>query len=1045
MMAVVIQLMWHIEMFGGLRMSQSDHVITRFKNTKNGALLAYLAFHRGKPRFRTVVIDLLWPEIELEAGRNSLRVALNSLRHQLEPPGIATGTILLADRMQIGLNAEAVTTDVAEFEAALREEQRNEQDPEQRKQWLIKATQLYTGDFLPGWYEEWTEPERVRLADMYIGALRRLTRMYVESREYDRAIECARLAVNTDPYREDAYRHLIELYAITGRPAMALQQYAELERILRDSLGVRPSAAISELAAKIQEKTGIRQGAANALSREIIERESERDSAPLRQVYAPNPLPQDPKRAGLPGALLPTSRFFGREQEIEQICSMLHPGGESDEPVRLVTLTGPGGCGKTRLAMECGRRLSSLYQDHIWFASLANTLQVDSIVDTIAASILPQRIVEMEPLEQIVSALSPLPSLLVLDNFEQLAEDGASVIEALLMRMPELRCLVTSQLRLGISGVYDMALAPLPVPEDDTAPALLLECPSAALFIDRAQQARPDFQVTARNGAAIAALVRGMEGMPLAIELAAAWAQVLTPAQMLERLGDRFQLLVHPRKGKVDRHQALNRTIEWSYGLLTEEQRAFLTGVSIFRGGWTDEAATEICGKGNASLLLWQLCERSLVISEETERGMRFRMLSSIREFAAEKASAETTEQLVQAHADWYLQFAEQAAQEIGYCSSAHWSQRFTAERDNLDAALDRLLARNDGLTALRLATDLWRFWYRSGNLSEGRQRLSAALAIATNAPIGLRARSLYAAGRLAATQGDQIDSKLLFQESLRLAHEALDSVTARAARTALGLTARTLGDYELAMNLCTEAVEDYRSNGDFLEEAQSLADRAIIAGTLGNSELAIAYNQDAIEARRKLHWPGSDSETVLEIGISSIIPEDMTAHLVTSFLSLGILASEQGDYADARALTEDGIAMLDADSSEFLEAIAREHLAHVALRQHDWQTAHTCLKRALTIRMDSSHDTTGLARCVFDYARIAAGRHQYQIAAALLGAVSGPLNLSNLGRNSSLGALLSQEMGEALQPGLLAGTSMSLEIAAAKAVAEVAGDIQKA
>ncbi len=1026
--------MWHIELFGGLRMTQSGHVITRFKNTKNGALLAYLAFHRGKPRFRSVIIDLLWPDIEIEAGRNSLRVALNSIRNQLEPPGVTSGSILMADRMQVTLNPEAVTTDVAEFEAALRDEQRVEQNADERKQCLVRAVQLYTGELLPGWYEEWTEPERIRLADMYIGALRRLTRLHIETKEYDRAIEYARLSVNADPYREDAYRHLIELYAVTGRPTMALQQYTELERVLQESLGVRPSAGITELISRIREKTGIVTEVRPQVSatRKTVQESTQPVAFPA--VAAPAPV-SEIKRAGLQGALLPTTRFFGRERELIQLCSLLDPAVGGEIIPRLVTITGPGGCGKTRISMECARRLIPSYNDHVWFVSLGAATNAAAIAEAIVAAMQHKRIVEMEPLEQVISTLAAGPALLVLDNFEQLVEGGAAVVEALIARLPELRCLVTSQVRLGLPGAYDVPLRPLPTPEQGLAATMLLECPSAALFVDRAQQARPDFQITSRNVETIAALCRGMEGVPLAIELAAAWAQVMTPAQMLERLSDRFQLLVHPRKNKTDRHQALNRTIEWSYDLLSPEQQRFLTGLSVFREGWTAEAAAAVCSNADSHLLLWQLCDRSLIISDETTEGMRFRMLSSIREFAAEKAQELSAEQLGEAHAKWFREFASSTYAHYQSSESLYWNRSFAAERDNLDAALDFLVARKRAPESLELSAALWRFWYRSGHIVEGRKRLSAALAIAVVGPPDLRARATYGAARLATTQGDQVTAKLLYGEAIRLADAAKDHVTAAAARASLILAARTTSDFRLAVKLREEALREYEKDADLLGVAHSLFDLVDLAEMCNLQEKADAYGKRAAEIRELLHWNGaseSDDDARTDFGVDS-----MTHHLTTSFLSLAVLAAEQGDFADSRDLIEDCMSLASESSDNQLEAIINEHMAAIALMQNDWPAVFRALQQTISQRL-SDGDDPGVARCVYCFARMAAARNQHTLAAQLIGAASGPLQMPNFGFECTTARLLLPIMGEELIRTLEAGSCLSLQTASARAISEV-------
>jgi predicted ATPase len=319
------------------------------------------------------------------------------------------------------------------------------------------------------------------------------------------------------------------------------------------------------------------------------------------------------------------TRFFGREEEIAWLTAALRV-----PETRLVTLTGPGGSGKTRLAIAVAGRLQEEYTGGEpagtggpWFVPLAEVAEAWRIGDAIREAMHLPPSADGEPLEQVVAALSPQPSLLVLDNFEQLVGEGALTVRSLLERVPRLTCIVTSRQRLNLAAEQEFPVLPLPVPvvrgklrvespakthpSDRSDPSdlstpnsqlpTLLDCPSVQLFVDRARAVRRDFQVTERNAAAVAELCVRLEGLPLAIELAAARAQVLSPEQMLGQLKRRFDLLVSRQQDMAPRHRSLRAAIEWSFHLLPPDLRQFFTRLSIFRGGWTLEAAEAICGE----------------------------------------------------------------------------------------------------------------------------------------------------------------------------------------------------------------------------------------------------------------------------------------------------------------------------------------------------------------------------------------------------------------------------------------------------------------
>jgi predicted ATPase/DNA-binding SARP family transcriptional activator len=1031
---------WRIELFGGLRLLQNDRIVSRFKSTKNGALLAYLAYYHQKPVFREAVTELFWPDAEIEAGRNNLRVALNSLRRQLEPPGLATGAVLVADRIHLSLNPTSFQTDIDEYEEALRREQHVEDDAERVKA-MTAAVALYRGDLLAGWPDEWIEPERTRLADLYLGALRRLTRILVEQKDYDRALECAHKALAADPLREQSHSNLMRLYSAMGRPAAALQQYKDLVRIFKEELGASPSSATRELARQLAEG---------------IERLPSRQDSSSRAIEAPRSRKKEAVAVAAPGGEISSkspgnvpiqfNRFFGRLEELQQLEELLAPV-QPEESVegrrsRLVTVTGSGGAGKTRLAIEAAVRLRSVYDGHIWFVGLSETTDARLIGAAIAASMRLPRIPQSEPLDQVLEVLAQAPSLLVLDNMEQLAEEGGQFIQTILENAPTTAFLVTSQLGLGIPGEQEFMLPPLPAPDSEGTPEEMLEWASVRLFVDRAQVARPDFQLTARNVPAVVDLCRRLEGIPLAIELAAAWAQVLTPAQMAERLAARFDLLVHPRKAASARHRTLRAAIEWSYRLLSPSLQQFFASLSLFRGGWTVEAAAKVCGEDEATVLdyLNQLRGRSLVVVQEGAAGMRFRMLESLREYAVGQLPEEVRAEVTARHAEWALQLAEEACSQLRCADSATWMERLSDEHDNLRAALEVALQKKD-TAAVGMAASLWRFWYGRGHVTEGRRWLAQSLASADGAPDSVRAEALQGAGRLAAAQGDYVEARSMYQQSLDLYRSLSNFEETCILLANLGMVTSEQADYDAALELGQERLALQRETGDRLAIARALDSVAHTAVERGDNEQAGKALDESLSLRRELNdrWSiidtlyslaqvadnkgDKDRATALKAEAAQLQESlDDRYGIAYSFLNLGCIAAEQGDYPEARTLLQDGLALLEEIGDKSAVALAHKKIAEVSVYQNDSAGALESLKALYGIRL-SEKDEKGLAVCLTIGAHLAALCDQPVKAARLLGAAA-----AARGQSGSAGADAMEENSHSSLPAKLGEATFKQE-----------------
>ncbi|MBW3622685.1 MAG: AAA family ATPase, partial [Armatimonadetes bacterium] len=468
-----------IELLGGLAVRSDDEVVARFRTQKTAVLLAYLATYLHRQHAREELVDLLWPDADLDAGRTSLRTALASLRKQLEPPGTPEGRILMADRLHVQLNPEAVTTDLLTLERASKTAA-NAADPAERIASLIHAAEQYRGHLLPGFYEDWTLRERERYQSLYVELLRELVSELERSGDFSRALDYAQRIVAVDPLIEEAHADLLRLYAATGQYSAMTRQYRELERVLRQNLGSPPSERTQALYDRLLKERGEAQDRRPAASpsstppaeaaspvpppaslpdaaSEITGHAENTGAAP--EPAAPPPKPEPPA-ARLPQQL---TRFIGREGELAQLERLLQPG-----ETRLFTLTGPGGTGKTRLALEAAHRLADAYGGTVWFVSLSElpeTSETVAVADALARAMQLMLTPEGDPLDAIIERLSRGPSLLVLDNFEHLIEAGTPVLMKLLTRTPALTCLVTSRQRLDIGVEHQFPVPPLPIPE----------------------------------------------------------------------------------------------------------------------------------------------------------------------------------------------------------------------------------------------------------------------------------------------------------------------------------------------------------------------------------------------------------------------------------------------------------------------------------------------------------------------------------------------------------------------------------------------------
>ncbi|WP_285777793.1 LuxR C-terminal-related transcriptional regulator [Microtetraspora sp. NBRC 13810] len=560
----------------------------------------------------------------------------------------------------------------------------------------------------------------------------------------------------------------------------------------------------------------------------------------------------------LPAELTP---FIGRRKEAAEVRRLL-------ESSRLLTLTGPGGIGKTRLAMHTARTKHRAFPGGLWLVDLSTLTDPSLLPQTVSAAMGLPGVSTMSLTETLIDHLADRHGLLILDNCEHLVDSSALLARTLLRASENLRILATSRQPLGVEGEQIFQVPPLTVPpkaSDAEPPEVLLRYESVNLFVSRAQAAFPGFQLDSGKGPSVARLCRDLEGIPLAIELAAVRMRSLSVEQIVARLGDRFKLLTIGHRGRETRQTSLTAMVEWSHDLLDPPDRTLWARLTVFAGGF-DLAATEaVCCDDDLpaeSLLdrLHSLVEKSIVIRDDSGPGDRYCMLDTLRQFGRARLEESGELETIRArHRDWCRALANRAATGWAQSEQRHWSLQLKSERHNIRAAIGYCLTTpEEAITGLYLATDLWPFWLVHA-VSEGRrhvERLLTALPGGAEADVA-KVRGLWLAGWLAFYQGDIRAARRHGQESRALAERLGDDRSRAYATYVQGLTAAYDHDYPGAKALLSAARDHYDALGDLPGRWLVTADLAGVLGGLGEIDAGVALCGSAIEecARRGARW----------------------------------------------------------------------------------------------------------------------------------------------------------------------------------------------
>jgi non-specific serine/threonine protein kinase len=819
-----------LHLFGPLRVMVRGEPLPRVRTRSVEWLLALLALRHGREVDRSWLSGTLWPESEGSQALTNLRNDLMRLRKALGPEA---ARLQSPARDLLTLDFAGAEVDVIGFDRGVHT---------QDEAALRTAVALYTGPLLEGCAEEWVLVERETRAEQCLRALEALAKRVEGRGEHGEALAYLRQAAALDPLRDSLQRELIRLLADSGDLPAALLAYREHRLRLHREMNLEPDGETQALFRQLREEARGRASSSFPVPDSRLESLHRPVPAWERGTCGPQRPRSEPSR--LPQ---PLTGLIGRDQELRELANRISTS-------RLVTLVGGGGVGKTRLALQVATGLAEASPGSVLFVELSPLTDPALLPAFLAGAVGLQeeaRPAHASGMPALTGWLAREPTLLVLDNCEHLISAVAELAQSLLQACPELRLLATSRRRLGLTGEIVWRVPSLPAPdpaqlpeEEASAVEQLLQFPAAQLFLERAASARPGFHLHRREEAvAVARICQRLDGVPLALELAAARASVLPVAQIATRLDNRFQLLTGGSPAALPRHRTLRALIDWSYDSLPPAEAALLHRLSVFAGGWTLAAAEAVSG-GPVDVrrsavgcqrttdvldLLDSLEACSLVLVEESEGGLRYRMLETVREYAREKLRECGEEAMAQAaHLAYCLELAEGAEAAMHGPAQGEWLDRLETEHANLRTALTRCLEPGgDAEVGLRLAGALHNLWVTRSHYAEGRQYPEILLASPrTCGRTPARAAALHTAAALANLQSDYAAARSHVQESLAISEERADR--AGIARALLFLSYLT-SDGEEAWQLATRGVALFREGNDPAGVASALTAFALL------------------------------------------------------------------------------------------------------------------------------------------------------------------------------------------------------------------------
>lgn len=959
--------------------------------------LAYLVVHRHRPVPRDELADVLWGDSLPKSWETSVRVVVSKVRAVLADAGLAPSEALSTDAGCYQLQLPPTTVVDLEEAAAGVDRARagltalgpdsalaGLQVAGEARQAASSALATASRRFLPGTSGPWVDRRQAELADLRLRALELESDAAAAQGDWDAATMAAEAAVHLEPFRESAHLRLLAAHAGAGNRAEALRAYERARRLLAEELGTGPSA-------------------------------------PLQDAYVallgtePPATPAQPPSSAAVAAPLPAplTSFVGRADAIVEVTRLL-------ATTRLLSLTGTGGMGKTRLALRIAAEEAARDAKAVVLVELGPlsdpALVPQQVLSSLGLGEQPGR----SPIETITDQLCSRPVLLVLDNCEHVLAVSAVVAEVLLRSCPDLRILATSREPLKVAGETVWRVPTLSVPDPATAGADgltldgLREYEAVRLFLDRASATRPDLELTDEDAPALAALVRRLDGIPLALELAAGRVAMLSVGELAERLDDRFRLLAGGSRTSPERHQTLRAAVDWTYDALSPGEATLFARLSVFASAFSFDAAEDVCAgdgitRDDVLGLLSSLVDKSLVVAEHGRSVTRYRLLETMRRYGLERLAEDRPAEAARrdAHLLWAAALTGRAEPALRGPDQRRWLEVLEAALDDVRAALAWGVANPgaEGAAALGMAAALERFWEVRGYLSEGRGWLEALLVAGEGAAPQVRARALGSAAILAQRQGDYGPARELHTESLRLAREAADDRAVAAAVHGMGNLAVLQGDFAAARPLYEQVLAIGRHLGDDNVVAAALTNLGTVAHNQARFDEARAFSEESLEVRRRmgdrhgiamvtgnlayLAFQQGDHASARNLyGQSLDLQRELGDRpgIANSLANLGYLALAEGDLAAASSLLEESLALADELGDKYWTALSLLRLAKVARAEGDHARASSLDARALTLA-SAMGAKRALAEWLEGLARTAVAQDAFERAMVLLGA----------------------------------------------------------
>ncbi len=958
-----------IYLLGTFQALLDGELLKGFQSVKVRALLAYLVMESHTPHTREELATLFWPELPHSQARHNLRQALFNLRSLLGEVNGEVGFLHIT-RTTVQFNAESdywldVEAFLEHLAACNPKSQIEECVPH-----LEQAQALYRGDFLKdvllaecSEFEEWMRFHRERLHQQALKLLYRLAEYYEAHGDYEVAIEYARRQVALEPWREEAHRQLMRNLALSGRRNAALVQFQECKRILQQELGIEPSTETVLLFQSIRDGS----------------------LAPPQGEEITSRGPQ-PRRHNLPAPLTP---FVGREQELAYIHQCLEEGR-----CRLVSILGPGGIGKSRLALEVARRHVDHFQDGVFFVSLSTVEDPRYLSQAIASVLhLPQKGQDLE--EHVLDFLADKHMLLVLDNFEHLT-DGATFLVRLLERAPNVYIIVTSREALDLRGEWQLSLKGLSYPEEGepVTPETFMRFSALHLFVQSARRVRPDFSVTEDVLPWIVRICRFVEGSPLAIELATSWLRVLSCQDIAQGIERDLGLLSTTMRDVPRRHRSLYAVFEHSWNLLSPESQRAFRRLSVFRRSFTVRAAMEVAGVSISQLAA--LVNKSLIAPESQGRYSQHQLL---HHFAAQRLADDPQEEaeMRARHARYFINYLAEQRKHVLGPRQAEVLDAIEEDMDNVRAAWQWMLEQRRFQELAPALDTLFHLYEIRGWFEEGaRVFMEAERALLQGRSVDALTRAeKYILGRILVLEGWFLHRLSLYGEDWTLLSQGVQLLRTVGATEALAFALNLLGrlseeegNYAQATSVLEESYRLYEQAGDKYGMAEALVNLGDVADTLGNYERARAYYEQSMALFREVGTPAGLARVLNNLGNiayregryddartfylgSQRLRESVGDRLGLAIVlnNLGSVAQRHGDYALAHQYYEESSRLYREVGNRWSWAYALVNLGEVAQAQGDHMRALDYYRQALNTCRTLGH-TWGISYCLGHLAR---------------------------------------------------------------------------